>query len=236
MLYDYISKTGKNYAEPDVCLMLKMSHRYLKNSPHFKKTILDIQALKKAGVTLPDFAKDWLPIREKETYDYGHPKLNQSKQSFFKDDFYVYDHDTLHLAVALYNKPAYEYFKPDTNEVNVSKKLFFAQHQEIKLASVYEESCVLALERHQIPNNFAPNPRKSFEMALEKVCTSITSGWWREFAHDNYFSVLELYARLGSKKYVNDFFIAKRAKLLKPHVKGENGDDKISMWSWACCA
>jgi len=39
----------------------------------------------------------------------------------------------------------------------------------------------------------APTPRQSFEIALEKVCTSITSGWFREFAWENYDDVEALF-------------------------------------------
>ncbi len=218
LLYEYMRDERMYNATPDVCLMLKMSHRYLKNSPHFLKTMKDIIALKKLGAKLPEFAKEWLPIRERETYDYHHPVLNQSKVDFFKDTFYVYDHDTIHLAVKLGDKPAYESIKKDKAEVNVSKKLFMGAPLETKLATVYEESCVLALERHQIPNDFKPHPGKSFEIALEKVCTSISSGWWREFAYDNYFQVLEMFRELGEHKYVKDFFKAKQNKILKPHI------------------
>ena len=52
---------------------------------------------------------------------------------------------------------------------------------------------VLALERHQIPNDFRPHPKKSFDMALMKVCTSITSGWFREWAWENYDQVQGLF-------------------------------------------
>ncbi len=220
LLYEYMSQKKLDMATPDIILMMKMSHRFLKNSPHFLKTINDIKALKDMGIVMPDFAKTWLPIREKETYDYGHPNLNQSKKEFFKDDFYVYDHDTLHLAVKLYDKPAYDYFKPDKNEVKVSRALFDAAPDNVKLASVYEEACVLALERHQIPNSFKPAPENSFKIALEKVCTSITSGWWRDFAYDSYFLVLDMFKELGYNKYVRDFFKAKRKGILKPH--GDN--------------
>jgi hypothetical protein len=50
---------------------------------------------------------------------------------------------------------------------------------------------VLALERAIIPNETEVN--KAFDIALEKVCTSITSGWFREYAYNNYFKVKELY-------------------------------------------
>lgn len=82
-----------------------------------------------------------------------------------------------------------------------SKDKFFSCHPNVQLYGVLEEAYVLALERHQIPNNFKPDPKASFDIALEKICTSITSGWFREFAWENYYKVQELY----SPNYVTKF-------------------------------
>ncbi len=62
-----------------------------------------------------------------------------------------------------------------------------------RLYGVLEEAYVLALERSQIPFAGKVTPRQSFDIAIEKVCTSITSGWFREFAWENYDKVVELY-------------------------------------------
>jgi hypothetical protein len=140
------------YASLDMCYLLKMTHRFKKNSPHFKKTMNDIKLLRKLGATIPSKYKDFYDRRLKETLSYKHPKLNQSKKDFFTDDVpYQYDHDSIHKAVKLYDYPAYTYFKEDQSEVKVSKKLWNKLPHEIKLAAVYEESCVLALERSQVP-------------------------------------------------------------------------------------
>lgn len=199
---------------PDYSLMLKMSHRFLRNSRHFHKTRRDILFLERQGYTLPSFAKTWLPIRESETYDYSHPSLNQNKEDFFRDDFYVYDHDTIHEAVALYGTPAYQKIK--TGEVKVSRELFERQSFDIQLATVYEESATLSLERWMIPNDMKSDPVTGFKIALSKVCTSIASGWWREFAWRHYDDVIALYESLGTTKYVEDFERAKQNGILKP--------------------
>lgn len=208
----------------DLLYTLKMSHRYLKDSPHFLKTRSDILAMRKAGAKIPNELREFYKIRQDETYWYKHPKLNQSKTDFFSDKFYVYDHDTLHLAVMIGAKPAYDNFKFDAADVLCSKEKFLASPEEIKLASVYEESCVLALERHQIPNDFRPDRTKSFSIALQKVCTSITSGWWREYAWENYDRVLALYHSV-KPNYIERFHIAKLKGILAPHqpkVTNEN--------------
>lgn len=208
-----------HYASPEWLYFLKMSHRFKKNSPHFFKTRKDIEVFRRKGISLPRDSEWLMKERETLTYNYGHPKLNVSKKDFFKGDGieYVYCHDSIHRAVALGPQPAYTYYMVEEEEVLSSKEKFFSLPEEIRLAGVYEESCVLALERSQIPFDFKPSPTKSFCMALEKVCTSITSGWFREYAYDNFFKVLALYSQLGHDDYVKMFNENKH--LLIPHKK-----------------
>ena len=195
----------------DVLYELKTSHRYLKNSPHFLKTLNDRLILENAGakVVHPEFLKR----REKETYNYAHPKLNVDKYNFFKDDAikYIYDHDTIHIAMAHKEKPAYTYFKPEDKEVMVSRSMWDSLDEETRLYSVVEESYVLALERSQIPHKGVITPTQSFDMALMKVCTSITSGWWREYAYNNYYKARNLF----NHKYVDIFWAAEEKGIVK---------------------
>lgn len=180
----------------DVLLAIKLSHRYLKDSPHFLKTMRDIWDLRKAGAVVPGWLTDWLKRREQSTYTYKHPNLKQSKEGFFDKNqgiTYIWDHDSIHEAVKQQERPAYTYFKDDQAEVFCSRKLFLQQPREIQLNAVLEESYVLALERSQIPFPGKVSPKISFEKALSKICTSITSGWFREFAWENYHSVQKLY-------------------------------------------
>lgn len=189
----------------DVLYAIKMSHRFLKNSPHFLKTMNDILLMRNLGAKIPDYLKEWFVQREKETYNYSHPNLNQSKKNFFDSNQgikYVYDHDSIHEAMKHLDKPAYSFFKEDEKEVKCSKKKFFEVSEEIRLYSVLEESYVLALERSQIPFRDKVDPKESFLIALEKVCTSISSGWWREFAWDHYYQVLNMY----DGNYVSKFW------------------------------
>jgi hypothetical protein len=161
-------------------------------------------------------------LREAESYNYAHPKLNVSSKDFFNGDGvnYVYDHDSIHEAVACGTRPAYKWYMKDGSEVMTSKEKFLACNEEVRLYGVYEESCVLALERSQIPHGLGkeggPSARWSFEMALMKVCTSITSGWFREYAWENYQKVLDLYNELGENDYIERF--NKNQHLLKPYT------------------
>lgn len=191
----------------EVLYLLKMSHRYKKNSPHFFKTMSDIHYMRSFGAEIPPELEGVLAQREKETYDYSHPNLNVNSVDFFKGDEvpYIFDHDSIHEAIAVLGEPAYKSYMRDGSEVMTDKEKFFACEEHIRLLGVYEESCVLALERSQIPFGFEIAPRQSFIMALSKVCTSITSGWFREYAWEHFDAVVNFYNAMGEDDYIKRF-------------------------------
>jgi hypothetical protein len=191
-----------NVASLDVLFMLKMSHRYLKDSPHFKKTMEDIKIMRGLGAKIPEKYRGWFKRREKETYWYKHPNLFQKKEGFFNPNEgikYVYDHDSIHQAVAYPLPPAYTLYMKDGAEVACDKEKFFALPPEEPLRGVIEEAYVLALERSQIPHGDKVPPAWSFQTALRKVASSITSGWFREYAWEHFDEAMETY----DKNYVD---------------------------------
>jgi len=193
-------------ATPEIVLMMKESHKYKRNCKHFLKTMQDIKFLrekiseKPVSYYMDDELSKIYKIRCEETYNYSHPNLNQNKQTFFTDEIpYKYDHDTIHAAVKHLDKPAYQYYMKDGEEVQCDKQKFENLPHIVKLYGVLEESYVLALERSVIP--YSTDAKKAFDMALMKVCTSITSGWFREFAWEHYDDVQYLY----HESYVDKF-------------------------------
>lgn len=210
---------GGEYHVPslDVLYLLKMSHRYKKDSPHFKKTLDDILYMRKLGAKIRPEHEEFLKQREKETYTNTLPKLNQDKSGFFRDDIYTYDHDTIHVAVALGSRPAYLEFKPTDSEVMVSKKMWDELPLQIKLNAAYEEICVLALERSITPFPGKKTYKEAFGMAHAKLATSISSGWFREFVWENYYAIQAMY----SDEFVNKFNEGLVKGVVKPH-KEEN--------------
>lgn len=188
-------KLDQRLADLDTLYMLKMSHRYRKNSPHFLKTMRDIQLMRKEGAVIRPEHQDFYERRMKATYDYAHPKLDVSKADFFKGDGieYVYDHDSIHEAMKHGNWPAYTAYMDGEAEVKTSRALFEDLPVRMKLHGVLEEAYVLALERSIVPHPGAMTDKAAFDYALMKVCTSITSGWFREYAWEHYDQVQELY-------------------------------------------
>lgn len=184
ILEEYSSYKPWCVASMEDLYWIRESHKYLKNSPHFQKTRVALGRLSKYKV-LGQQPK-WYKALEKYHYNYSHPALNVSKESFFKDDFYVYDHDSIHKAVAIESEPAYLAFLKQGAEVECSRELFENLVYTHRLRAVIEESLVLAIERSLVPHPGKLTLQQAYDKALEKVCTSITSGWFREFAYDNY--------------------------------------------------
>lgn len=198
----------------DMLFTIKSSHKYLKNSPHFWKTVADYHVMKKIGAKVRPEYEAFLKLREKETYTYAHPKLNQSKDGFFADDglIYSWDHDTIHQSVARFERPAYTYYMKDGAEVQCDKNKFFALPEEYRLAGVVEEAAVLAIERSLVPHPGVWTPEFAWKFALAKVCSSITSGWFRAYSYDNILEVLKLYPTDYWKKFQEDI----KSGLVKP--------------------
>lgn len=190
----------------DMLFTIKSSHKYLRNSPHFWKTLVDYHIMKRMGAVIRPEWQSFHKSREKETYWYKHPKLNQSKDSFFADDNiqYVYDHDTIHESVARGDKPAYTYYMKDGAQVDCDKEKFFAIDQQIRLNGVVEEAAVLAIERSLVPHPGVWTPEYAWKFALAKVCSSITSGWFRAFAYENALEILKLYPQGYWEKFQKD--------------------------------
>lgn len=203
---------GRKYADLNTLYLLKMSHRYLRNSPHFRKTMRHIKLMRERGAKITD--RELLKRREKETYDYKHPNLSQNKMGFFSGDGvqYKYDHDSLHEAVAIGEKPVYKSYQKDNSEVAVDRNKWDLLPLYLKQRAVAEECAVLALERSLIPYPDAKTPAEAFELALEKVCTSITSGWFREFSWENHDEIL---SKFGQWDFVSMFEHGLRTGIVK---------------------
>jgi hypothetical protein len=190
----------------DMLFTIKTSHRYLKNSPHFWKTLTDWHTMRMMGAVVRLEYEAFLKLRESETYTYAHPKLNVTKDNFFKNDNvqYVWDHDDIHKSVALYERPAYTYYLKDGEQVLCDKSKFFSISQDLRLAGVIEEAAVLAIERSLVPHPGVWTPEYAWKFALAKVCSSITSGWFRQFAYEQAPQVLKLYPATYWEKFQKD--------------------------------
>ena len=62
-----------------------------------------------------------------------------------------------------------------------------------KQQCVAEECYVIATERFLIPTNYDYFWKLAYLKALQKVCTTLCSGWFRDYAIDYYPEIINLY-------------------------------------------
>lgn len=125
------------------------------------------------------------------------PKLNVTKDEFFYD--YVpkfYEHDWLHELVAFEKEPIYKLLQnSDKDSVWCSESKWNKLSYEMKCKCVAEEAYVISLERFVIPKNWDCAYKLSYSKALDKICTTLCSGYFRDFALDNYGEIFKLFCR-----------------------------------------
>lgn len=160
---------------------ITMYHKYL--ADHFKN--LSISDLK--------IYNDRLELTKKE-FPQGYPKLNKSVKDFF-DDAVVkkYDHDLIHKLVAFDEEPLYTYMQRDPGLAWCNKDMWDMFTIEQKNKCVAEETMVIAIERFLVPSEWKHYTKLAYFKAIEKVCTTLTSGWFRDHAIDNYPEIINLY-------------------------------------------
>lgn len=201
---------------------IKQSHRFKKFNhdprPWFKHC-QDWHLMKRCGAEIKPEHEAFLKLREAESYaNQKHPKLNVSKSDFFKDDGiqYIWSHDDLHEAVKVNDTVAYTHYLQDNEPVKCSKQKFFAVSEHIRLSGGAEEGMTLALERSLIPSPGAWTPDYAFHFAMGKVCSSITSGFFRLWCFEALPEILKLYNET-SKDYYGKFQRALADGKVRPH-------------------
>lgn len=170
-------------------MLMKRSH--LHRPIGFEKHIRDYHFLKEHidPALIDEVYFTLLKKRTKATKDkYGdkHPSLKQNKKEFF-DDYVkkVYEHDDIHYATCHYDAPLYERLKLNADTVFCEKDLWNEFSHDDKIKTVREEMYVIALERYLIPDPRMPS-KLATDKSLARICTNLTSGWFRDFAIDNW--------------------------------------------------
>jgi hypothetical protein len=116
-------------------------------------------------------------------------------EEFFMDGVHrIIPHDELHKIVAEGNEPIYLSLKRDKNRAGYDYYLWHAASHETKLRAIEEEACVIAVERWLLP--FLQKDKKypalhACVRALEKCCTTLDNGPFREYTIDNWNELLQ---------------------------------------------
>jgi len=210
---------GLRWASKEVLLSLKKSHI---NFPiKFNKHIIDYNILlnelkedKLRNITKLNFQETKERFGELKT-----PSLKNKTTEFFgqSEKFvkYFYVHDDLHKVMAHYNQPIYSDMQIDESNAWCEKSIWDGFEFDKKIKCVLEEAYVIALERKIIPMlNGISEPitsKSAFEWSLMRICTTLCSGWFREFATDNWSKIVDQY----DKDYVLKFLEAESSGLIK---------------------
>lgn len=202
--------TGVKHASPEVLFSLKKSHihfpiKFEKHIPDYTFLFEHFNGIDK----LSDITKLNFKETENRLGKLRTPSLQKTVKSFFKQSdglvksYFV--HDDMHLAVAHYDKPLYQKMQYDLTLARCEKVLWENFSFEEKCKCVLEETMVISLERKILPMIFGSEKYYSsmdaLRWALMRVSTTLCSGWFREFATNNYFKILEY----ANPEYVENF-------------------------------
>lgn len=193
-------ETIQGYLTPESMYILKLSHA--EYDIHWQKTVNHIHALKRDLKTKYYANSDvflFLPQKHKEQF-YNlkaywrtiHKSKDKVKLAVKKDEFFnkkvsrKYDHDFLHEVVKYKDKPMYRKCLKDGHEVFLDEDKFKRLDRGEQLILAREEIYVIALERFLIPNNFNMCEHEAYKMALKKLVTTMSRGWFPTFIVDNY--------------------------------------------------
>lgn len=211
MVLEY-SKEGL-YAPKEVLFSLKSSHIHYPIK--FKKHIRDFCFLFDYFKGI-DMLSEITIIHKKEIEKrlgkLKTPSLNKSVEEFFgqsKDYVQSYFiHDDIHRVMSHYETPLYVKMQIDNSLAKCDKNSWFKFTYEDKCKCVLEEAYVIALERKILPMLFGGGKgytsEEAFDWALMRICTTLCSGWFREFATVNYFKIKDR----KDRNYVEKFLTA----------------------------
>lgn len=185
-----------NLIHPVGLMLIKRSHLF--RTINFPKHIRDYHSLK--GQFYDQTDNIYFSLLEnrikltKEKFGDRTPSLRKTTNQFFNDRVIkYYEHDTIHYATCYGDKPVYEELKSDPDSVWCEKDLWNNLTHEKQINCVREECFTIALERYIIPKieegERHPPPKFSFDWALERVCTNLTSGYFRDFAIENWLEI-----------------------------------------------
>lgn len=215
---DYINYLGEPLLEDSgfYCAPLEVLFSIVKSHIYYplkwEKHIKTYSVLKKrvGEDKLPGFTTLRAAELEERVGKLKTPSLMKNKDDFFEDNvnkIRVFEHDDMHAVMAHYEAPLFESLKENAEKVTCSRAKWEQLEWGDKIKCVLEEAYVIALERRIVPALYLSKPFHTAEMAikyaLQRICTNLCGGWFRQFALDNYFELLENYDREYVKKFLD---------------------------------
>ncbi|CAB4415830.1 unnamed protein product [Rhizophagus irregularis] len=116
--------------------------------------------------------------------------LNMSNNDFleYEDNLFVQkciSHEDLYELVKYGDHPIYQGLRDGQSKALIKKSLFEKLDYQTKINCIKEVAMVIALERYLIPM-ISKDQENSYKLALVRICTKLTKGWFHQFAIDNY--------------------------------------------------
>ncbi len=188
---------GDPIATPDELYTLKLSHMFWEvngSTQNWNKHMYDIIFLQKKGcLFLPELYDLLLPIWKGQHGGRKAKLVGKTKDGFFQDAVTrIYDHDSIHEAVAYRERPAYESILKPGSQVDCSFELFQALSHEEKVILCREEVEVTAYERLILPaweQGRTVDNRRAYHWALRRTCTSLFQPRWALFIGLNFHEI-----------------------------------------------
>jgi hypothetical protein len=185
-------------ALPASLALIKRSHLY--DPADWHKHIVDYHFIKAridtASITPEQHAAGMQRLSEwraQHPEDKGSGSLRIPNAEFFANTraalIRAYPHDDLHRATCYGECPMYQQLKDDPAQAFVSGRRFEAISHLERIRLTREETYAIALERIVIPSLELGRPwdaEQAFQHALRRICTNLTTGWFRDFALENY--------------------------------------------------
>lgn len=196
-----------NIASPLICFCIKAGHI---NFDHisWNKHIHDYHHLKSVcnsairfNVVIEQYVRvsDLIKMHYNSTCErIGKQRLpslkNKTIGDFFDDGVKKYIvHDELHIVYAHDEIPMYQKMQLNPELVDCDLGLWNKFTHQQKIKAILEEAYVIATERMIVPSIIKDrkyNTKDAFLWSMKRICTTLTQGWFREFAVNNYFEIL----------------------------------------------
>lgn len=131
----------------------------------------------------------------------AHISLKKDAKEFFKPHVavpYFFVHDELHEVVMTEDRPIYELMLVPGEQVLPGQKRMKDLSQIQMAKAACEEACVLGLERLLLPmlcgwKGPIVNQETAFYYGLMRICTNITSGYFKRWCIEHYPEIIKMY-------------------------------------------
>lgn len=208
--FEFQDDIGNKFIVPNIEILYLTKKSHINFPIHYDKNIKDYSLLS----SLVDKCKiekynEYYVLRNnevKERMKKKTPSLKMSNENFFDRSKnivgYIFEHDDIHEAIKHFERPIYEMMKKDFSQAWCEKEMFENLPHDYKIKCVQEEAYVIALERYIIlEKGNCKDYKLAYKDALQRICTTLCSGFFRDFAVNNYFEILNAY----SENYVHKF-------------------------------